>query len=468
MNAAAAEHEPRAARRAAAAAAAAAAGAAARAARAAGAAAADAAAGRGGGRRQCERGARRRAAARRARRAAAAAGGARAVAAAAAAAAAAAGAAGARRRAARARQRDGGRRRRRQRQRRQARRLERDEWDEANATKANATAAAAAAAAAAQAQLASVVAAAAPATLSRNDPSNIFNALTKRMGELEVNQTLINQWLTLWRSQIGAKVKTLNASQENVTKLLRAVQANVSAAAAAVDALTSTHGPSAVESYETVVAENERISATVSALEGRLLTQLADAQRHNARLEAELSMASLHHRLELLCCLLLSVSISLVLVALCGAAVRARSATDPGRESPPTPVVHRRAAFAPEPRARRASVDVGAVQHRERLIAAARAELSGGDAPGFARGTSAFAGGDTDELDDAEVPIGAVARTLEPAPWQEGAERRSSAKKAAIPDSRSMPALPRLGRPGSVPPGRSSAPIHAGDSPDSD
>ena len=332
-------------------------------------------------------------------------------------------------------------------------------------------AAAAAAAAAAQAQLASVVAAAAPATLSRNDPSNIFNALTKRMGELEVNQTLINQWLTLWRSQIGAKVKTLNASQENVTKLLRAVQANVSAAAAAVDALTSTHGPSAVESYEAVVAENERISSTVSALEGRLLTQLADAQRHNARLEAELSMASLHHRLELLCCLLLSVSISLVLVALCGAAVRARSATDPGRESPPTPVVHRRAAFA-QPRGRRASVDVGAVQHRERLIAAARAELAGdgGDAPGFARGTSAFAGGDTDELDDAEVPIGAVARTLEPAPWQEGAERRSSAKKAAIPDSRSMPALPRLGRPGSVPPGRSSAPIQvaAGDSPDSD
>ena len=157
-----------------------------------------------------------------------------------------------------------------------------------------------------------------------------------------------------------------------------------------------------------------------------------------------------------LCCLLLSVSISLVLVALCGAAVRARSATDPGRESPPTPVVHRRAAFA-QPRGRRASVDTidGAVQHRERLIAAARAELAGdgGDAPGFARGTSAFAGGDTDELDDAEVPIGAVARTLEPAPWQEGAERRSSAKKAAIPDSRSMPALPRLGRPGSVPPG---------------
>jgi hypothetical protein len=245
------------------------------------------------------------------------------------------------------------------------------------------------------------------------------------------------------------------------------VQANVSAAQDAIAELAGTHRPGA-ESSEQTVASMARLNETVSALEGRLLQQLADAQRHNARLEAELSMASLHHRLELLCCLLLSVSISLVLVALCGAAVRARSATDPGRESPPTPVVHRRAAFAPEPRARRASVDVGAVQHRERLIAAARAELSGGDAPGFARGTSAFAGGDTDELDDAEVPIGAVARTLEPAPWQEGAERRSSAKKAAIPDSRSMPALPRLGRPGSVPPGRSSAPIHAGDSPDSD
>ena len=105
------------------------------------------------------------------------------------------------------------------------------------------------------------------------------------------------------------------------------------------------------------------------------------------------------------------------------------------------------------------------MQHRERLIAA-RAELLAATRPA-SRGTSAFAGGDTDELDDAEVPIGAVAH-LEPAPWQEGAERRSSAKKAAIPDT--LDAHAAAPRPaGSVPPGRSSAPIQvAGDSPDSD
>ena len=253
-----------------------------------------------------------------------------------------------------------------------------------------------------------------------------------------MNQTLINQWLTLWRSQIGAKVKTLNASQENVTKLLRAVQANVSAAAAAVDALASTHGPSAVESYETVVAENERISATVSALEGRLLTQLADAQRHNARLEAELSMASLHHRLELLCCLLLSVSISLVLVALCGAAVRARSATDPGRESP-TPVVHRRAAFAQRAAARPST---SAWQHRERLIAAARAEPAGGDAP---------ASRAAPRRSLAATPTSSTTRRCRSARWrgpssprrQEGAERRAAPVRRSPTAADACAAAPR-------------------------
>ena len=267
------------------------------------------------------------------------------------------------------------------------------------------------------------------------------------MGELEVNQTLINQWLTLWRSQIGAKVKTLNASQENVTKLLRAVQPHVSAAAAAVDARTSTHGPSAVESYETVVAENERISATVSALEGRLLTQLADAQRHNARLEAELSMrpSTTASSSSAACC---SPYRSLWCLSPSGAAVRARAR----RPTWTRGARRRRSSTAAPPSPSRAAPRVrrrrrGAAPRTADRRGTRRARGDGGDAPGFARGTSAFAGGDTDELDDAEVPIGAVARTLEPAPWQEGAERRSSAKKAAIPDSRSMPALPRLGRP---------------------
>jgi hypothetical protein len=35
----------------------------------------------------------------------------------------------------------------------------------------------------------------------RNDPNNIFNVLTKRMQALELNQSLINNWLTLYVSR---------------------------------------------------------------------------------------------------------------------------------------------------------------------------------------------------------------------------------------------------------------------------
>ena len=83
-----------------------------------------------------------------------------------------------------------------------------------------------------------------------------------------------------------------------------------------------------------MVAENERISATVSALEPGDCSSSSPMRSATRALEAELNEASLQaHRLAQLCCLLLA-AISLVLVALCGAdGPRARSATDPGRES---------------------------------------------------------------------------------------------------------------------------------------
>ena len=68
----------------------------------------------------------------------------------------------------------------------------------------------------------------AAALRAANDPNNIFSALTKRMGTLEINQTLINTWISLWEGQISAKLKNLSATQNATHTKLRGVQANLS------------------------------------------------------------------------------------------------------------------------------------------------------------------------------------------------------------------------------------------------
>ena len=60
--------------------------------------------------------------------------------------------------------------------------------------------------------------------IARSDPNNIFNALTKRLVTLELNQTLVNNWLTMWQTQISNKFKGINATQHEATDRLRALQ----------------------------------------------------------------------------------------------------------------------------------------------------------------------------------------------------------------------------------------------------
>ena len=93
---------------------------------------------------------------------------------------------------------------------------------------AAAAAAAAAPAAAAAAPNVPLPPSQAAALRAANDPNNIFSALTKRMGTLEINQTLINTWISLWEGQISAKLKNLSATQNATHTKLRAVQANLS------------------------------------------------------------------------------------------------------------------------------------------------------------------------------------------------------------------------------------------------
>ena len=95
----------------------------------------------------------------------------------------------------------------------------------------------------------------AAALRAANDPNNIFSALTKRMGTLEINQTLINTWISLWEGQISAKLKNLSATQNATQNKLRSVQQNVSGTQAALSNLTSSLGIERIEQVSRETAE---------------------------------------------------------------------------------------------------------------------------------------------------------------------------------------------------------------------
>ena len=48
------------------------------------------------------------------------------------------------------------------------------------------------------------------AIIARNDPNSIFNTLQAKVIALELNNSLILDWLTLWQTQISAKIRVLN------------------------------------------------------------------------------------------------------------------------------------------------------------------------------------------------------------------------------------------------------------------
>lgn len=158
------------------------------------------------------------------------------------------------------------------------------------------------------------------APLGRSDPNTIFSALTRRMGELELNQSLINNWLTLWQNQIVGKIKTLNATHEEAQRRLRGLQANVSATQLSIANLSATTGPGLAEQvaqHARLLDDAVALNNSVGALETRLFDMLAVAQQNNQRLRHEVEMLQVSHRIELLCCMLLSLGLSWLVAANC-------------------------------------------------------------------------------------------------------------------------------------------------------
>ena len=154
----------------------------------------------------------------------------------------------------------------------------------------------------------------------RNDPNNIFAALTSRMGALELNQSLINNWLTLWQSQITTKLKQFNATHDDVKGRIRTMQGELGSATSALAELKARvddegHGDLATR-VRAVEESNERLSASVEAGLGDLRAMLNESARTEATLVAQLEEMQKHHRVEMMGWLVAWMFLSLVLSSL--------------------------------------------------------------------------------------------------------------------------------------------------------
>jgi hypothetical protein len=159
-----------------------------------------------------------------------------------------------------------------------------------------------------------------PDPFFRNDPNHIFNVLQSKMRQLELNQSLIHDWLVVWQAQIGSKLKGLNASAEAASTGARAAQASVAALGAEQQLLGST-----VRELRTAISAMAPLfeqqlagpAAPLVALEKRI-TRLSEAHlRAEHRLRGEMEAMALHHRIELACAIILSLGVSLIVFACC-------------------------------------------------------------------------------------------------------------------------------------------------------
>ena len=169
----------------------------------------------------------------------------------------------------------------------------------------------------------------------RNDPNNIFAALTSRMGALELNQSLLNNWLTLWQNKINTRFKQLNATHDELKLKVRSVQANVSGAVATLGDLKlrlDEDGPGELgekrrEAQAHMLRGLEELGEGVRTLR----EQLNATQQREQRLRVEVDRMRINHRIELMACMCLSLALSSLLAVHCVQRRQRRIATRPRR-----------------------------------------------------------------------------------------------------------------------------------------
>lgn len=151
----------------------------------------------------------------------------------------------------------------------------------------------------------------------RNDPNNIFTVLQNKMRQLELNQSLIHDWLTVWQSQIGTKVKALNVSSRAQQLNVSSLQASVAAVEAEQAAMNAT-----VEELRracgSLLQQASAAEASPASDAAEVEERMAELQRQSElRLLRELESSRLNQRVELACAVLLSLGVSWIIFAFC-------------------------------------------------------------------------------------------------------------------------------------------------------
>lgn len=158
----------------------------------------------------------------------------------------------------------------------------------------------------------------------RNDPNNIFYVLQSKMRQLELNQSLIHDWLVVWQAQIGSKLKGLNASTEATSAVVRTIQAGLAVVESEQQVLNNTVAElrAAVSRFEPYLQEHAKrangpSAESIVALE-RQVHRLDEAHRKSEiQLRREMASMTYWHRFELACAIILSLGTSLIVFAFC-------------------------------------------------------------------------------------------------------------------------------------------------------
>ena len=164
-------------------------------------------------------------------------------------------------------------------------------------------------------------------TLSRHDPNSIFAALQGRMAQVELNQSLINMWLSKWQNQLGVKLKQLNSTDDDLKAKVKKLQAEHASGAASLAelrvALAEDGGPLSNVASARRSSQREhalRLEHGLASLgdEVKLLRlALNETAGRESMLREEVSRLRLRHTAELMLCMCLSLGLSSLLALHC-------------------------------------------------------------------------------------------------------------------------------------------------------
>lgn len=151
--------------------------------------------------------------------------------------------------------------------------------------------------------------------------SHVVQALIRRITELELNQTLSHEWLKLWERQIGTKLKVIHTNLNDTSKQLRGIFGDLAELREGLEDARNKSDARLAEQVVELEVAGRRSSETMRAFEAQMIQLAADSKHRELRARRQVDTLVFSHRVELLCCMLLSITLSSVVAVFCLARV---------------------------------------------------------------------------------------------------------------------------------------------------